>query len=54
VDDLLVRLAGVLEQAGAHRIVADTDTQNWPMARAFARTGWRQFATSATYEVSLA
>jgi ribosomal protein S18 acetylase RimI-like enzyme len=54
VDDLLVRLAGVLEQAGAHRIVADTDTQNWPMARAFARTGWRQFAMSATYEVSLA
>lgn len=54
VDDLLVRLVATLQQAGVGRIVADTDTENRPMARAFARTGWRRFATSATYEVSLA
>jgi ribosomal protein S18 acetylase RimI-like enzyme len=53
VDDLLTWVVETLVQAGVRRIVADTDVENWPMARAFRRTGWRQFATSATYMVSL-
>jgi RimJ/RimL family protein N-acetyltransferase len=33
-----------LVDAGAERIVADTDTTNVPMARAFERAGYRTFA----------
>lgn len=53
VDDLLALLVQTLAGAGVTRIVADTDTGTWPMAQAFTRCGWQQFATSTTYEISL-
>src|SRR5262245_6733667 len=44
VDDLLGEITLILVDAGADRIVADTDTTNVPMARAFERAGYRNFA----------
>ena len=44
VDDLLGEITRILIDAGAERIVADTDTTNVPMARAFERAGYRNFA----------
>jgi GNAT superfamily N-acetyltransferase len=44
VDDLLGEITRILVDAGAERIVADTDTTNVPMARAFERAGYRTFA----------
>jgi ribosomal protein S18 acetylase RimI-like enzyme len=44
VDDLLSEITRILVDAGARRIVADTDTTNVPMARAFERAGYRNFA----------
>jgi ribosomal protein S18 acetylase RimI-like enzyme len=54
VDDLLARLTGVLAAAGVARIVADADTENAPMAAAFRRAGWVEFARSASYVLDLA
>lgn len=53
IDDLLARAMHLLAEAGTQRIIADTDTHNWPMAAAFSRAGWQQFATSATYHLHL-
>jgi RimJ/RimL family protein N-acetyltransferase len=39
-DDLLVEATHLLVEQGAHRIVADTDVTNTPMAAAFARAGY--------------
>jgi GNAT superfamily N-acetyltransferase len=44
VDELLAEITRILVDAGADRIVADTDTTNVPMARAFERAGYRNFA----------
>ena len=44
VDDLLAEITRILVDAGAERIVADTDSTNVPMARAFERAGYRTFA----------
>jgi GNAT superfamily N-acetyltransferase len=44
VDDLLAEITRILVDAGAERIVADTDTTNVPMARAFERAGYSKFA----------
>jgi GNAT superfamily N-acetyltransferase len=44
VDDLLSEITRILVDAGAGKIVADTDTTNVPMARAFERAGYRNFA----------
>lgn len=44
VDDLLGEVTRILVDAGAERIVADTDMTNVPMARAFERAGYRNFA----------
>jgi RimJ/RimL family protein N-acetyltransferase len=44
VHDLLAYGTRVLADAGAPRIVADTDCANTPMRAAFARAGYREFA----------
>ncbi|SEL82366.1 GNAT family N-acetyltransferase [Nonomuraea pusilla] len=44
VDDLLGEITRRHAERGAERIVADTDTGNVPMARAFERAGYRAFA----------
>ncbi len=53
VDDLLARAMATLHAAGPARIVADTDVANAPMAAAFRRAGFRQFATRREYRVDL-
>jgi RimJ/RimL family protein N-acetyltransferase len=54
VDDLLTQGTTVLQEAGATRIVADTDKVNVPMARAFERAGYRRFLTRMAYAINLA
>ncbi|UBU17681.1 GNAT family N-acetyltransferase [Nonomuraea gerenzanensis] len=44
VDDLLAEITRFHAGRGVQRIVADTDTGNVPMARAFERAGYRNFA----------
>ncbi len=44
VDDLLAEVTHLLAAAGAQRIRADTDLANRPMAAAFERAGYRNFA----------
>ncbi|MCI0686469.1 MAG: GNAT family N-acetyltransferase [Sporichthyaceae bacterium] len=44
VDDLLAEITRILAADGADRIAADTDVGNAPMAVAFERAGYRQFA----------
>jgi hypothetical protein len=44
VDDILAEITRILAAIGAERIEADTDTANLPMARAFERAGYRNFA----------
>ncbi|MEV0383590.1 GNAT family N-acetyltransferase [Nonomuraea sp. NPDC050643] len=43
-DDLLGEITRFHAARGAQRIVADTDAENVPMARAFERAGYRNFA----------
>lgn len=54
VDDLLARGAATLLEAGAQQIRADTDTANVPMAAAFRRAGYTEFARRREYEANLA
>jgi RimJ/RimL family protein N-acetyltransferase len=44
VDDLLAEITHMHAEAGAERITADTDFGNVPMAKSFARQGYRNFA----------
>ncbi|MEV4178449.1 GNAT family N-acetyltransferase [Nonomuraea sp. NPDC049709] len=44
VDDLLAEITRFHAGRGVRRIVADTDAGNVPMARAFERAGYRNFA----------
>ncbi|MEO3792286.1 GNAT family N-acetyltransferase [Nonomuraea sp. B10E15] len=44
VDDLLAEITRFHAERGVQRIVADTDSGNVPMARAFERGGYRNFA----------
>jgi RimJ/RimL family protein N-acetyltransferase len=44
VDDLLAEITRLLAAEGAQRIRADTDLANRPMAAAFERAGYRNFA----------
>ncbi|MFI6597661.1 GNAT family N-acetyltransferase [Nonomuraea sp. NPDC050536] len=44
IDDLLGEITRQHAERGAQRVVADTDTTNVPMARAFERAGYRNFA----------
>ena len=53
VDDLLARGTATLLSAGAERIRADTDTANAPMADAFRRAGYAEFARRREYEAYL-
>jgi RimJ/RimL family protein N-acetyltransferase len=41
IDDLLAEITRFHAAAGADRITATTDTNNWPMAAAFDRAGYR-------------
>lgn len=52
-EALLARGTATLLQAGATAIRADTDIHNTPMANAFRRAGYRQFATRREYGVRL-
>ena len=54
VDDLLARGATTLLEAGAEQIRADTDTANAPIAAAFRRAGYAEFARRREYEANLA
>ena len=44
VDDLLAEITHALVETGAERIRSDTDFGNVPMAKAFERLGYRNFA----------
>jgi len=54
VDDLLAEGAAALYAAGADHVRADTDTRNLPMAAAFRRAGYAEFARRREYGVKLA
>lgn len=54
VDDLLAEGTEALHAAGAEYVRADTDTRNLPMAAAFRRAGYAEFARRREYEVKLA
>ena len=54
VDDLLAAGTAALHGSGAERIRADTDTRNAPMAAAFRRAGYLEFARRGEYEARLA
>ena len=53
IDDLLARGAATLLSAGAEQIRADTDISNRPMAAAFRRAGYAEFAKRREYEADL-
>ena len=53
VDDLLTQGTKILQEAGATRIVSDSDKVNVPMARAFERAGYRRFLTRVAYAIEL-
>lgn len=48
-DELLARAAALARASGIATIIADTDTGNAPMAKAFRRAGYAQFATRREY-----
>jgi ribosomal protein S18 acetylase RimI-like enzyme len=54
VDDLLAEGTAALHTAGAEHVLADTDTRNLPMAAAFRRAGYAEFAKRREYGVKLA
>ena len=54
VDDLLATGTAALHAAGAERVRADTDTRNLPMAAAFRRAGYAEFAGRREYGARLA
>ena len=54
VDDLLARGTATLLETGAEQIRADTDTANAPMAAAFRRAAYAEFARRREYEANLA
>lgn len=54
VDDLLAEGTAALLDAEAEFVRADTDTRNLPMAAAFRRAGYAEFAKRREYGVKLA
>ena len=54
VDDLLAEGTAALHAAGAEYVRADTDTRNLPMAAAFGRAGYAEFAQRREYGTKLA
>lgn len=53
VDDLLAHGTASLFHAGFTTIRADTDVSNVPMANAFQRVGYQQFATRHEFEIKV-
>ena len=53
VDDLLAHGTASLFHAGFTTIRADTDVSNVPMANAFRRAGYQQFATRHEFEIKV-
>jgi RimJ/RimL family protein N-acetyltransferase len=53
IDELLAKATATLADAGAPKIQADTDVGNTPMANAFRRAGWNQFARRQEYTIDL-
>lgn len=53
VDALLARGTATLARIGRWPVKADTDTRNTPMANAFRRAGWRDFAIRTEFELAL-
>lgn len=53
-QDLLAQGTRTLLAEGAERVIADTDLGNVPMAEAFLRAGYRQYATRQFWELPLA
>lgn len=51
IDQLLKRATDVLVQAGETYIRADTDVKNTPMAKAFLRAGYQQFASRQEFSL---
>jgi RimJ/RimL family protein N-acetyltransferase len=49
IDDLLARGTAILAARSGQDIIADTDVANAPMANAFRRAGYTQFATRREY-----
>lgn len=54
IDELLARGTATLGAAGATDFRADTDVRNAPMASAFRRAGWAEFAARREYAIGLA
>jgi len=50
VHALLARGSATLARIGRRPVRADTDTRNTPMADAFRRAGWREFAIRTEFE----
>ncbi|WP_051247660.1 N-acetyltransferase [Inquilinus limosus] len=50
IDALLARGTATLARFGRWPVRADTDTRNIPMANAFRRAGWREFAIRTEFE----
>jgi RimJ/RimL family protein N-acetyltransferase len=53
VDNLLATGTDTLRAAGAEQVRADTDIHNVPMAAAFRRAGYTEFATRREYGIHL-
>ncbi len=53
IDDLLAQGTATLRAAGATTIRADTDVANFPMANAFLRAGYQEFATRREYALNM-
>jgi RimJ/RimL family protein N-acetyltransferase len=53
INDLLAQATSVLLRAGYSAIRADTDVANFPMANAFLRGGYDEFATRLEYMLLL-
>jgi ribosomal protein S18 acetylase RimI-like enzyme len=52
VDELLAEITRFLAERGAPRILADTDNTNTPMADAFVRAGYRNFAVRLVVSIT--
>lgn len=53
INDLLAEGTRILRATGVGTLRADTDVSNAPMANAFRRAGWEQFAMRREYAIDL-
>ena len=53
VDDFLGETARLHAEAGAQRVRADSDDDNFGMHAAFTRAGWREFGRRTSYRLDL-